>query len=177
MLTADEEEIQQEFHHVLRTWHIFVAYYVEIQKKFMELIRPLKKHIRQNWQHFIADTLTDFDVLCTNYILYGVIPSHLIDNILQHHHTNAIALIIQTTFYNALYHMQTALYTLIWKPRCKQTTTWEKNNHIIKDTKEVYDKTRKQQRKEDPVHQVHASAFFTSIQHTTDSATEADLRI
>ena len=78
--------------------------------------RKLQKELRNVSNMIIADTLTDLDVLCTKYILYGVIPSHLIDNILQHHHTNDIALIIQTTFYNALYHMQTALYTLIWKP-------------------------------------------------------------
>ena len=56
--------------------------------------------------------------------------------------------------------MQTALYTLIWKPRCKQTTAWEKSNHITKDTKEVYDKTKKQQRKNNPIHQIQAKAFL-----------------
>ena len=68
--------------------------------------------------------------------------------------------------------MQTALYTLIWKPRCKQTTAWEKSNHITKDTKEVYDKTKKQQRKNNPIHQIQAKAFFKSIQHITDSSLE-----
>ena len=150
---------------------------MNLHKIWEHLLRLLKRHVKQSWKHIIADVPRDNEVLCTKYILYGVIASHLINNILQYHHTDAIALIIQTTFYNALYHMQTALYTLIWKPRCKQTTTWEKINHITKDTKEVYDKNRKQQRKEDPVHQTQASAFFTSIQHTTDSATEAGSRI
>ena len=73
--------------------------------------------------------------------------------------------------------MQTPLYTLILKPRCKQTTKWEKDNNITKDTKEIYDRTRRQQRKQDPVHYDQAKLFIKSIQYITDSAVETDLRI
>ena len=154
---------------------------MKLHKIWEHLLKPLKRHIRQNWQHFIADTLTDNDVLGTKYILYGVMPSHIIHNILEYHpiqhSSDKFAHILQSAFYNAHYHMQTALYTLIWKPRCKQTTKWEKDNNITKDTKETYDRTRRQQRKLDPVHYDQAKLFIRSIQHTTDSAVETDLRI
>ena len=85
----------------------------------------LKTHIRQNWQHFIADALTDHDALHTKRIIYGVILSQLINNIFQNHFIDIIAPILQIVFYNATYHIQTALYDLIWKAHCKQTTALE----------------------------------------------------
>ena len=68
-----------------------------------------------------------------------------------------------------------ALFTLIWKPHCKQATSWEKANHITKDVKEICDKNGRQQRKDDPALQVKANAFLISMQHNIDSATETDL--
>ena len=55
---------------------------IKLNKNWEHLVTLLKRYIRQNWQQFITDTLTNNDVLNMKYIVYGVIPSHLINTIL-----------------------------------------------------------------------------------------------
>ena len=109
------------------------------------LLSPL--HTKLTWAHwydYYNSTLTEGQVLKTDYILYGALPTQLIDT--------AVALTqipistITKLFQNALYHIETALYRLIWKPRCKKTIKWEKRNNINQNDKHHYDYTLQKQR-------------------------------
>ena len=52
----------------------------------------------------------------------------------------------ENIFQNTLYHLQFAIYTLIWKPHCHDTVWWEKLNHIDQKTKHIYDSDLRKQR-------------------------------
>ena len=63
---------------------------------------------------------------------------------------------VSKIFQNALFHMQLALYTLIWKPHCHDTIRWEKLHNIDPKTKHTYDSELRKQR-----------ASITTTTHTT----------
>ena len=81
-----------------------------------------------HWQDDYNSTLTEGQILKTDCILYGALPIQLMDTIVTL--TQIPISAITKLFQNALYHIETALYRLIWKQRCKKTIKWEKCNNI-----------------------------------------------
>ena len=105
-----------------------------------QLLSPL--HTKLTWAHwhdYYNSTLTEGQVLKTDYIIYGALPTHLIDTAVVL--TQLPISTITKLYQNALYHIETALYRLIWKPRCKKTIKWEKRNHNNQQDKHQYDYT------------------------------------
>ena len=136
--------------------HIWHCPYITNNTRLMldhiwrHLLSPLQTKLTwAHWHDYYNSTLTEGQVLKTDYIIYGALPSQLIET--------AVALTqipistISKLFQNALYHIETALYRLIWKPRCKKTIKWENRHNINQKDKHHYDYTLQKQRHNTPV--------------------------
>ena len=97
------------------------------------LLSPL--HTKLTWAHwydYYNSTLTEGQVLKTDYIIYGALLTQLIDTAVAF--TQIPITTVTKLFQNALYHIETALYRLVWKPRCRKTIKWEKGITLSKKT-------------------------------------------
>ena len=134
------------------------------------LLSPL--HTKLTWAHwydFYNATLTEGQVLKTQYIIYGALPTQLIDTVVAL--TQIPISIITKLFQNALYHIETALYRLVWKQRCKKTIKWEKHNNIGQKDKHHYDYTLQKQRHNNPISLLQMNLITnTSCQQDKDIA-------
>ena len=101
------------------------------------------------WHDYYNSTLTEGQVLQTDYIIYGALPTQLIDTAVNL--TQIPINTITKLFQNALYHIETALYRLVWKPRCKKTIKWEKHHNINQQDKHHYDYTLQKQCHNTPI--------------------------
>ena len=103
-----------------------------------------------------------------DYIVYGALPTQLINS--------AITLMqipistVTKLFQNAMYHIETAPYRLIWKPRCKKTIKWEKRHNINQKDKHHYDYTLQKQH-----HDIPVSPLQINLRTTIPSQQDKDI--
>ena len=141
------------------------------------VISPSSIPVHQDTHKLIdfLSTLTDGQLLKTQYIIYGAIPTQLIDTAVAL--TQIPVSTITKLFQNALYHIETALYRLVWKPRCKKTIKWEKRHNINQKDKHHYDYTLQKQRHDAPVSPQQINLKNTTpTQHDKDIAWDLALR-
>ena len=119
--------------------------------------------------------MTEGQVLKTNYIIYGAFLTQLIDAAVAL--THAPISTVTKLFQNALYHIENALYRLVWKPRCKKIIKWEKHNNISQNDKHHYDYTLQKQRHDAPISPLQMNfKLGTTSQQDKDIAWDLALR-
>ena len=120
-------------------------------------------------------SVTSCQVLKTDYIIYGALPTQLIDTAVTLTHIPITT--ITKLFQNALYHIETALYRLVWKQRCKKTIKWEKRNNINQKDKHHYDYMLQKQCHDNPVSPLQMNLQTTILsQQDKDTAWGLALR-
>ena len=95
------------------------------------LLRPLKRYATLNRIHLITDHLQ----ITMLYMPNGIIPSHIINAFLQYYSTDTMAPTLQTIFYNALYHMHTAIYTFYGHLTASKLLLGKNFNTLLKTQK------------------------------------------